>query len=79
MTSLPPLNAPRFDALTSGPDKLWGLDAIARALGLSVDTTRRLAARPDVPIYRPDGKRYFATRAELNAWLRTKSASRAAS
>jgi hypothetical protein len=62
----------RFDALPCGPEKLWGLRDIARHLGLSVDTTRRLARRPDVPIYQPGG-RYFALRAELNAWLRHKA------
>ena len=55
-----------------GTEKIWGLGNIARALGLSVDTTRRLASRPGVPIYRPDG-RYFALRSELNAWLRQKA------
>ncbi len=58
------------DGLTP-PDKLWGLPEIARALGVSVDTARRLAGRPDVPIYRP-ADRYFASRAELNVWLRSR-------
>ncbi|EYD74085.1 hypothetical protein Rumeso_04338 [Rubellimicrobium mesophilum DSM 19309] len=61
-----------FDALSTGADKLWGLRAIAQALGLSVDTTRRLARKPGVPIYQPAG-RYFAVRSELNAWLRSKA------
>jgi hypothetical protein len=68
-----PLFTPsRSDAVPAGTEKIWGLGNIARALGLSVDTTRRLAARPGVPIYRPDG-RYFALRSELNAWLRSKA------
>ena len=69
----PNLDRWRFDAITSGPEKLWGLEAIAHAIGLSVDATRRLAERNLAPIYRPDGRRYFALRSELNAWLRTKA------
>ena len=72
MSDLTHSNPGRFDALSPGSEKLWGLRAIARALGLSVDATRRLAKKPEVPIYRPDG-RYFAVRAELNAWLRSKA------
>ena len=71
MTPRLPLTLSRSDPLSTGTVKIWGLGNIARALGLSVDTTRRLAARPGVPIYRPDG-RYFALRSELNAWLRQK-------
>ena len=67
-----PLTPSRSDALSVGSEKIWGLGPIARALGVSVDTARRLAARPGVPIYRPDG-RYFALRSELNAWLRQKA------
>ncbi|SFP62999.1 helix-turn-helix domain-containing protein [Tranquillimonas alkanivorans] len=65
----PPLDRWRFDAIASGPEKLWGLEEIARALGVSIDTARRWARRADVPIYKPAG-RYFAVRSELNAWLR---------
>ena len=72
MSALPPHGPSRLDPLSLGSEKLWGLGNIARALGLSVDTTRRLASRPGVPIYRPDG-RYFALRSELNAWLRSKA------
>ena len=68
------LDPMRFDMLVSGPEKLWGLSTIARAIGRSVDTTRTLAKREDVPIYRPDGKSYFAFRSELHDWLRTKAA-----
>ena len=69
------LDPMRFDMLTSGPEKLWGLNTIARAIGRSVDTTRSLAKREDVPIYRPPGtKGYFALRSELHDWLRTKAA-----
>ncbi|TKA98553.1 DNA-binding protein [Cereibacter changlensis] len=71
MSQLPPLDTWRFDAITAGPEKLWGLTAIAAALGISVDKTRRLARRPTVPIYRNEGG-YFATRSELNVWLRRK-------
>ncbi|WP_245639396.1 DNA-binding protein [Rubellimicrobium mesophilum] len=67
------MTPPTFiDALSTGTDKIWGLRAIAQALGLSVDTTRRLASKPGVPIYQPAG-RYFAVRSELNAWLRSKA------
>ena len=68
----PPLDPWRFDAITAGPEKLWGLTSIAGALGISVDKARRLAKMDHVPIYRPDGRNYFAVRSELNAWLRSK-------
>lgn len=67
----PPLDRWRFDAISTGPEKLWGLTTIAAALGVSVDKARRLAKRDDVPIYLPNGSgQYFACRSELNAWLR---------
>jgi len=72
MTALPSFHTSRSDPLSTGPEKIWGLGAIAKALGLSVDTTRRLADEQGVPIYRPAG-RYFALRSELNAWLRSKA------
>ena len=54
------------------PEKLWGRRAIAQALGLWVETTRRLAEKQGGrPIYRPAG-RYVALRSEINAWLRSK-------
>lgn len=68
----PPLDRWRFDAIAEGAEKLWGLNSIATALGVSVDKARRLARRHDVPIYRPDGHSYFACRSELNQWLRSK-------
>lgn len=77
MSSNPPLDRWRFDAITSGPERLWGLTAIAQAIGLSVDATRRLAETQRAPIYRPDGRRYFALRSELNAWLRSRPARQA--
>ena len=55
------------------PEMLWGLRAIAQALGLSVETTRRLAENQGVPIHRLVAG-YFALRSELNAWLRSKGA-----
>lgn len=61
----------KFDALLAGSERIWGKGAIALALGLSESTVKRLADRPDVPIYRPGG-RYFAYRSELVAWLHTK-------
>jgi hypothetical protein len=54
MSKMHPITAP-FDALPSGPEKLWGLRSIARAIGLSEDTTRLLARKPGVPIYQPPG------------------------
>lgn len=69
----PPLNPKRFDAITSGPEQLWGLNTIARALNVSIDTARKLSKRPDVPIYQPSGTgRYFALRSELNQWLKAR-------
>lgn len=65
------LTAKRFDDSFARPvNKIWGLRAIAAALGVSVDTARKWARDPDVPIYRPKG--YFAFRNELEAWLRSK-------
>ncbi len=49
--------------------KLWGLRAVAQALGLSVDTTRRLAEKQGVAIHRLVA-RYFDLRSEFSAWLR---------
>ena len=73
MTDIPPLDRWRFDAIAAGPEKLWGLTAIASALGVSVDKARKLAQCDEVPIYRPPGSgSYFATRTALNAWLRQK-------
>src|SRR5690606_5644660 len=49
----PPLDRWRVDAVLEPERKLWGLPQIATALGVSVGTARKLAARPEVPIYRP--------------------------
>lgn len=69
----PPLDRWRFDSLASGPEKIWGLEGIAKVLGVSVSTARRWAELPEVPIYRPAGVgSYFAVRTELIAWLRRK-------
>jgi hypothetical protein len=65
------LDPRRFDAITNGPEKLWGLTNIAAAVGISIDKARNLAQMDDVPIYRPDGRSYFALKSELNLWLRT--------
>lgn len=53
------------------PEHLWGLSEIAQAMGLSRDTVRRTLERGDsgIPVYRPGG-RYYASRADLLAWLR---------
>ncbi|WP_127113046.1 DNA-binding protein [Shimia sediminis] len=70
----PPLTADRFDAITKGTEHIWGLTGIAHALGISEATARRYAARPNVPIYKPEGtKKYYATRTELNHWLRNRT------
>lgn len=70
----PPLDRWRVDALLEPERKLWGLPQIASALGVSVDTARRWARMPGVPIYRPAGTgSYFAFRSELLAWLRTEA------
>jgi hypothetical protein len=66
----PPLDRYRFDALLSGPEKIWGLEAIAKTLGISVSTARRMAKRADVPISKPDGSRHFALRSELLSWAK---------
>lgn len=67
MTNLTP---ERLDSILSPkPEKLWGAPAIARALGVSVDTVYRWANRDDVPIYKPKGASYFALRSELTRWL----------
>lgn len=71
----PELTPERLDAiLIARPEKLWGAPAIALAMGVSVDTVRKWAKEPDVPIYNPRPRTYFAMRAELEAWLRTKAA-----
>ncbi|SDL72249.1 DNA-binding protein [Aliiruegeria lutimaris] len=65
-----PITPKRFDALTTGPEKLWGLEAIAEALGVSVNKARRLAKLPSWPIYKPEGSgTWFAFRSELMAKL----------
>lgn len=72
MTDIPPFDRWRLDELLDPKDMLWGLKAIANARGgVSVDTVRRLAKSSSAPISRPAG-RYFASRRELNAWLRAK-------
>ncbi|MEM9360718.1 MAG: DNA-binding protein [Pseudomonadota bacterium] len=72
MSKSPTLTPESFDALLAGPEKIWGLQAIGDALGVSRDKVRRLARLDGVPIYCPGGTRYFALRSELNAWLKTK-------
>lgn len=74
----PPLDRWRLDAVLEpsrllwGP--LWGLPAIAKVLGVSVDTARKWGRDPAVPIYQPCGSgQHFAYRSELLAWLRSKA------
>lgn len=53
---------------------IWGLPHITKMLGVSVDTARSWARKPDVPIYRPEGSgQYMAFKVELTAWLRGKA------
>lgn len=60
----------RFDATMqmAKPEKIWGAPAIAAALGVSVATVYRFAIEAECPIAKRGG-RYFAIRAELDAWL----------
>lgn len=71
----PPIDRWRLDALLEKPvkGKLWGLPSIAAFLGVSVDTARRWARHPEVPIYKPAGtSSYCAFQNELREWQRTK-------
>ena len=69
--SEPELTPAAFDtAFEKQPRKVWGAPAIARILGVSIDTVYALAKDPASPVYRPSG--YFAYKHELEAWLRTK-------
>ena len=66
----PQLDPRSFDAMIRRRDRLWGLNRIARYLGVSVDKARRLARIPECPIYKPDGSgTFFAFGAELEQWL----------
>lgn len=67
----PALDRFRLDAILEGDRKLWGLDQIAAALGVSRDTARKWANDPATgcPIKRPAGQ-YFAFRSDLIAWLK---------
>lgn len=73
-TAYPTAEAVLIDAMLEGRGrKLWGLPAIAQALGVCVDTARAWAKKDTVPIYQPDGSgQYFAFHGELMAWLRGK-------
>jgi RNase H-fold protein (predicted Holliday junction resolvase) len=74
MTKHFPIPPARYEALSSGSERICGITITAQAVGLPADTTRRLAARARVPIYLPDERRgSFAVRAELIAWLRQKA------
>lgn len=73
-TDNPPLDRWRADEVLEGDGKLWGLPMIAKVLGVSVDTARRWARDPAVPIFQPTGtSQHFAFRSELLAWLRGKA------
>lgn len=58
--------------LSLATDSLWGAKAIARYLGISPDTVRRIEKHdPTAPIYRPAG-RLLAFKSELAVWLRSR-------
>lgn len=66
----PPLDRWRADAVLEPNRPIWGLPAISKVLGLSINKTRELAKKPGVPIHRPTGCiQHFAWRSELRAWL----------
>ncbi|GAB1379922.1 hypothetical protein MASR1M49_27680 [Pararhodobacter aggregans] len=68
-----PLDRWRADEILEPEQPLWGLPLIARVMGVSVDTARRYARDPAVPISQPEGTgQYFAYRSELQAWLKAK-------
>lgn len=68
-----PLDRWRADSVLEPNRPIWGLENIAKVLGLSRDTVRKLAKKPEVPIHQPDGAgAYFAFRSELLAWLKRK-------
>lgn len=70
---VPALDRWRLDEVLEPNRPIWGLDHIAKVLGLSRDTVRKLAKMPEVPIYQPEGYGgYFAFRSELLAWLKSK-------
>ena len=72
-TESPPLDRWRVDELLEPARPIWGLPAIAKMLGVSVDKARELAKQDGVPIYKPCGSgQYFAFRSEIVEWLRTK-------
>jgi len=67
----PPLDRWRADAVLEPNRPVWGLHEIAAVLGLSVNKTRELAKRDDVPISKPAGcGQHFAWRSELREWLK---------
>ncbi|GGL58448.1 helix-turn-helix transcriptional regulator [Wenxinia marina] len=70
MIDFRPADLRPYKAIDAGPERLWGLNEIAAALGVSRDSVKRWANKPGVPIYKPAGTgRYFALRSELDEWL----------
>lgn len=51
-------------------ERIWGLPAIAYFLDVSINTARRWAKKPDVPIFKAGG-RHCAIRSELWRWSRS--------
>lgn len=68
----PPLDRWRFDETFVDQRPVWGLPAIAKVLGVSIDTARRWANDPGsgLPIAKPGGYHYCALHGDLMAWLR---------
>jgi hypothetical protein len=69
----PPLDRWRADEVLEPNGGLWGMKAISRYLGVSVDTVRRWVNddASGLPVSKPAG-RWFAEKNELLAWLRNK-------
>jgi hypothetical protein len=50
-------------------EALWGQRDIAKFLGCSTDYLVKLMDKTDIPVSRIDGKRCFALRSSLRAWV----------
>lgn len=50
-------------------DALWGMKPIANFLGCSTDYLAKLMDRTDIPVTRIDGRRCFALKTVLRAWI----------
>lgn len=50
-------------------DALWGMKPIANFLGCSTDYLAKLMDLTDIPVTRIDGRRCFALKTVLRAWI----------